>query len=1336
MKFPNLLSVLLTLGTAHALTIDAVYFAQTHVLKPDNPKFGLVGNRDALIKAHVVDLGTPAAPPVSATLTLGGQTLVLPMTGPATLPASIADGLGVVQHSSANSFTAVIPAEWVKPGLAVNVTAGAATVNFANLKIGAPTKVIMRMFDIHYFGQTTGDYPAGWKEELEAKWPLSQLELRRLPNVVFPELVIPTRAGLPAVRIKSPADYLAQTGQSFDGEQAAALAWNGALKRAGGRSGRLNLYYLNIYGANAGGQAGGFSGVGNGTSQGILHHELGHALSLPHWGDSAAYPYKGAMHGIAAPPNYNETHAGPAWAFDLPSLSFIPPTAQTNNVGGNPAGTYKVDPMQGGGTGYQEPGYLMNHFSDYSMNQMRNYLEGHVLVWNDTLGSYASWNQSAAAYVSAVSNNGVQYPIERDVPVITIMASVSGASPNVNMVYPPIGPYTAGLIRLFDPTVAADRSAAQSIFAPANGCDVSLRIIQGGVQKNYLLAASWEPSADPLSGGSLITEAVNLPASDGEVTLAELLLTPNAEVNGLPINPQILSTWAPITPDPATFELAPTAGSSSAITMRATQGTSTGDPVEYLFTETTGNPGGTSSAWQSSRSYTDIGLQSATTYAYIVKMRAGPYTGRSSAAAYETTNPTGLEGTITVNSTRQFSLQASSGLKAVTGLATFDAAGADKLVVVVSTEHGYNNGEGYVNEIRYNGIPLTEVVQEDAGTARGTAAMFYLDNPGAIGSGTIEVSAANPNGGIGAAYALSGTAAGFGATNSSTGSSVTSVSLTTSGDNVLVIAAIDNAGNSNGAGTPTVLPPLIPVSSGVWGSQWGCHASGFQKVATPSTITPTFSTNTGTGYSINIIAAEFFAEPVNSDNTPPTLISTNFVDNKTGGPITISNPVTYTVTFSEPIKASTITPSDFENGGSPAATINSVSPTPNASVFEVSVTPGGSGTLRLQVKAGANLEDLAGNALNTATPIADDTIITVNPVAPPPTGTITVDGFTPWDKTTDPGTFNASASDKLVVAVAGEHHFSGYTTGNVTAITYNGQPLIKAVEESPASSTNQTTADIWYLDTPGSYPGPGTIDVSFTGNNWVVTAIGLSGTKPGFGATNHISGAASVGLTTTAANSMVVAVLGSGGSGNTALLVNGNEPLTTIEKHKISTYAGITTAYASIGSPGSQTFSFNTSATDVVTIAAEFLATEPSNTYATWTTGPFQGTLGNTNTALDFDGGGLQTGIEWVVGGDPTKSSDDAGLAPTLDITSDPAYFIFTYRRTDAAHSDSNTTIAAQYGINLGGWITASHDGDNIIITESNDSYATGVDKVEVKIKKSLATNDQLFARLNVGLPP
>jgi hypothetical protein len=51
--------------------------------------------------------------------------------------------------------------------------------------------------------------------------------------------------------------------------------------------------------------------------------------------------------------------------------------------------------------------------------------------------------------------------------------------------------------------------------------------------------------------------------------------------------------------------------------------------------------------------------------------------------------------------------------------------------------------------------------------------------------------------------------------------------------------------------------------------------------------------------------------------------------------------------------------------------------------------------------------------------------------------------------------------------------------------------------------------------------------------------------------------------------------------------------------------------------------------------------------YATWAAGPFHGPLSDPDPALDFDGGGLATGIEWVTGGDPTMAGDDATAAPT-----------------------------------------------------------------------------------------
>lgn len=537
--------VMLLCTSAQSATVDAVFFAQTHVQQTSEPHFtGLVGNRETLVKAHVIAPGKPSAPRVQVILTLNGQAQAIDMNGPGTLPASIEKRPGKVRHSFANSFTAYIPKEWVSPGLRISVTTPSDRLDINNIKIGAPTEVVMTMFDVHYFEYSPGDYSRGWENELAAKWPVAELKLRRIPRIVFEELVIPTRAGAPAVKVTSKQSYTDQTGLRFDGEQAAAGQWNGALKRASGVRGRTSLYYTNIYGVAAGGQAGGFGGVGNGNSDGILHHELGHALSLPHWGNNASYPYKGDMFGIRAPNIFNGTHAGPTWAFDSPSRRFIPATVQSNAVPGRSVvGTYKADPMQGGGSGDQERGFIFRHFSDFSVKKMRGFLEEHVLVWNPTINSYASWNQSAGNYTKRVANNGVAYAVERDVNVVSVMAAINASSPEVNMIYPPIGPYQAGTIELFDPSKPADRETADNVFCLRDGCDVSMRVLQGGRFKTYMLAASWDPTLNPTDRAALSTQAINLKASDGKVKYVELLLTPDAEKNGLPAKPTVLAKW-------------------------------------------------------------------------------------------------------------------------------------------------------------------------------------------------------------------------------------------------------------------------------------------------------------------------------------------------------------------------------------------------------------------------------------------------------------------------------------------------------------------------------------------------------------------------------------------------------------------------------------------------------------------------------------------------------------------------------------------------------------------------------------------------------------------------
>jgi hypothetical protein len=106
-------------------------------------------------------------------------------------------------------------------------------------------------------------------------------------------------------------------------------------------------------------------------------------------------------------------------------------------------------------------------------------------------------------------------------------------------------------------------------------------------------------------------------------------------------NGQPAADMAPPTPAKASFATAPAADGPNAITMTATIGSDISRPIQYKFTETSGNAGATGSAWQTSEVYRDTGLAPGVTYTYTVTMRdALGNTGAPSAPAGAKTDAT------------------------------------------------------------------------------------------------------------------------------------------------------------------------------------------------------------------------------------------------------------------------------------------------------------------------------------------------------------------------------------------------------------------------------------------------------------------------------------------------------------------------------------------------------------------------------------------------------------------------------------------------------------------------------------------------------------------------
>lgn len=481
-----------------------------------------------------------------------------------------------------------------------------------------------------------------------------------------------------------------------------------------------------------------------------------------------------------------------------------------------------------------------------------------------------------------------------------------------------------------------------------------------------------------------------------------------------------------------------------------------------------------------------------------------------------------------------------------------------------------------------------------------------------------------------------------------------------------------------------------------------------------------------------------------ADVTPPTLVS--ITDNVSGGPVLEGQTVVYTVTFDEPMKASSIETTDFENGGSPAGVIAAVKPTANPAVYEVlasSTYPGGVGTLILQIKAGATLDDLSGNALNTGAALPDDVTITVNAqqareVVPNPSFL----AINPEQNDPASLTFDASASDKLVIIATKEGNANPFTT-----LTYEGQPLTLAVSTGSAVG-NQHWQGIYYLDNPGTYdngvePVGQIVAVSGTSRN-IITAVGLSNTAPGFGgsaAPAAPDNSKTVNLPVNFVGSMVIASHGMGQDGNTANVttVNTTSPLVKMSAIKRgNNWVGHVTGYAASQGPGLTTYGFTGGSTaGVNTIAVEFPgALVVTDLFAAWKV--LDGATGVTFEG-DANDDGVQDGLAFLLGAaNPNVDANAAGLLPTVTETAGGLVLNFNCLPTTAR---GTAKLYVQHSNALAAW-TPSPTGVEVPDTNggptSNVTFVVGagpagppaLNSVTATIDSGAAAGGKLFGRL------
>jgi hypothetical protein len=223
---------------------------------------------------------------------------------------------------------------------------------------------------------------------------------------------------------------------------------------------------------------------------------------------------------------------------------------------------------------------------------------------------------------------------------------------------------------------------------------------------------------------------------------------------------------------------------------------------------------------------------------------------------------------------------------------------------------------------------------------------------------------------------------------------------------------------------------------------------------------------------IECLAATIYLDDVTlstdlEDLIAPTLASGDIVDDKSGGPVTPGEVVTYTVTFSETMDDGTVSVSDFDNAGT--ATIVFGTPTTGAGVvYSIPVVAATPGTLQLRVPTNAVLTDLAGNPLDTSSAILDDTAINVVAKAIGVTGGDFEDPYTNDQPGDIPMWFDST------VQYADWHNAARYTSsGSQSAL------LLKAtgyMYQSLGQLAAGATRLDWSFD---QLLGPGTADMRF-----------------------------------------------------------------------------------------------------------------------------------------------------------------------------------------------------------------------------------------------------------------
>jgi len=150
------------------------------------------------------------------------------------------------------------------------------------------------------------------------------------------------------------------------------------------------------------------------------------------------------------------------------------------------------------------------------------------------------------------------------------------------------------------------------------------------------------------------------------------------------------------------------------------------------------------------------------------------------------------------------------------------------------------------------------------------------------------------------------------------------------------------------------------------------------------------------------------------------------------------------------------------------------------------------------------------------------------------------------------------------------------------------------------------------------------------------------------------------------------------------------------------------------------------------------LTAAAGSAFDSWATG--QGLDGSPGAESGFgdspDGGVLENGLEWILGGDPLGQTDDGSLIGNAGDATNGLTLTFT-REEDSLGEAAllvqwNTDLGAAWNDVAVGATSSGPDANGVTVTVND---ATDPDEITVHISASNAVGGKIFARLNATLP-